>query len=122
MLDRIVFDGVGRGLAPAVLMRLEMAPLQRIVGDTGLYNIKCNLIKVHSFLNPPSHPIRVTAFDPGRKYNLLLALAKNMPPAYFFHASRPLTRGPFVLSAFTTQRLLKKLLQYDIIVLKGVVQ
>ena len=42
-----------------------------------------------SFLQSLSH-LSVTVFDPGRKYNLLHALAKNMPLAYFLNASRPL--------------------------------
>ena len=36
----------------------------------------------------------LTAYGPGRKHSLLPALAKNMPPAYFLHASRPHQREP----------------------------
>ena len=42
-----------------------------------------------SYLTIPQSPIG----DSGRKYNLLPALAKNMPPAYFLDASRPLGQG-----------------------------
>ena len=40
----------------------------------------------------PQFRYRSTAFGPGRKYNLLHALAKNMPPAYFL-TRRALIRG-----------------------------
>ena len=44
---------------------------------------------------PPS----ASAFGPGRNRRLLPALAKNMPPAYFLNASRPLHKGAFSLCA-----------------------
>ncbi len=35
----------------------------------------------------------LTAFGSARNYKLLSALAKNMPPAYFLNALRPLHKG-----------------------------
>ena len=42
----------------------------------------------------------LTAFGPGRNRRLLPALAKNMPPAYFLNASRPLHKGAFDTRSF----------------------
>ena len=50
------------------------------------------------FFESPSHPCRppgsgrVTAFGPGRKYNLLPTLAKNVPPAHFLRVV-PIDKG-----------------------------
>jgi len=52
------------------------------------------------FFESPSHPCRppssgrVTAFGPGRKYNLLPTLAKNVPPAHFLRVV-PIDKGAF---------------------------
>ena len=51
---------------------------------------------------PPSAP--QPAFGPGRKHSMLPALAKNMPPAYFLNASRPLHKGGFFLSCHKKTR------------------
>ena len=47
---------------------------------------------------PQSTPL--PAFGPGRKHSLLPALAKNMPPAYFLNASRPLRRSLLIIILF----------------------
>ena len=62
---------------------------QKTEGAREMYsNPELTVLKktARALLQSPTAP----AFGPGRKHSLLPALAKNMPPAYFLNASRPL--------------------------------
>ena len=62
------------------------------------------IVKIKIYAKTIPQSASLTAFGPGRKHGLLPALAKNMPPAYFLNASRPLHKGALQRTTATVRQ------------------